>query len=51
MSEIIELDDEDLEGPITERAPTINLEEYRKSKEYREFWSDPCWTEPPGILG
>lgn len=18
---------------------------------YEEFWSDPCWTEPPGHLG
>jgi hypothetical protein len=49
--EVEELDDEDLQGPITERAPVIDINEYRKSKEYRDFWSDPCWAEPPGHLG
>lgn len=32
-------------------APVIDLAEYRKQKTYNEFWSDPCWTEEPGILG
>jgi len=37
---ITEVDDEDILPPV------INLEEYRKQREYDEFWSDPCWTEP-----
>jgi len=34
-----------------ETAPVVDLSEFRKRKEYEEFWSDPCWTEPPGPLG
>ena len=38
--EIEEVDDEDYIPPV------IDLNEYRKRREYNEFWSDPCWTEP-----
>jgi hypothetical protein len=34
-----------------EASPVVDLSEFRKRKEYEEFWSDPCWTEPPGPLG
>lgn len=35
-----EIDDEDLPAPV------IDLAEEKKRREYEEFWSDPCWTEP-----
>lgn len=38
--EVEEIDDEDLPTPV------IDLNEYKKRREYEEFWSDPCWTEP-----
>lgn len=37
---ITEVDDEELDTPV------IDLAEVRKRKEYEEFWSDPCWSEP-----
>jgi hypothetical protein len=46
--EIEEVDDEEFailnESPV---AMVVNLEQYK----YDEFWSDPCWSEPPGPLG
>lgn len=38
--------DVDEEEPITQPAPGS----YPKDV-YEEFWSDICWTEPPGPLG
>lgn len=37
---IQEIDDEDTPAPV------IDLIEYKKRKEYEEFWSDPCWSDP-----
>lgn len=45
---LTEADMEDMleEAPETERAPSS----YPKSAA-EEFWSDPCWGQPPGFLG
>jgi hypothetical protein len=37
--------EEELNGPITERAPPANENEHIHSQEYLEFWGDPCWQE------
>jgi len=46
MSEVEEVDDEDL-PPLT----IEDILERQRQDAYNEFWSDPCWTEPPGPFG